>query len=109
MNYKIAFYSQITASFKNGFKRLSCARKLNRKSNSKAPALRCIIISEIIIRAKGLVRHVEGHICVCGYKMCPHTQRTRKQSVFKRTIGNLRSYDGNCNENVTLKLNFALS
>ena len=24
-------------------------------------------------------------------------------------IGNLRSYDGNCNENVTLKLNFALS
>ena len=25
------------------------------------------------------------------------------------TLGNLRSYDGNCNENVTLKLNFALS
>ena len=25
------------------------------------------------------------------------------------TIGNLRSYDGNCNENVTLKLNFAVS
>ena len=24
-------------------------------------------------------------------------------------VGNLRSYDGNCNENVTLKLNFALS
>ena len=24
-------------------------------------------------------------------------------------IGNLRSYDGNCNENVTLKLSFALS
>ena len=24
-------------------------------------------------------------------------------------IGNLGSYDGNCNENVTLKLNFALS
>ena len=24
-------------------------------------------------------------------------------------LGNLRSYDGNCNENVTLKLNFALS
>ena len=23
-------------------------------------------------------------------------------------IGSLRSYDGNCNENVTLKLNFAL-
>ena len=24
-------------------------------------------------------------------------------------LGNLRSYDGNCNENITLKLNFALS
>ena len=24
-------------------------------------------------------------------------------------VGNLRSYDGNCNENVTLKLKFALS
>ena len=24
-------------------------------------------------------------------------------------VGSLRSYDGNCNENVTLKLNFALS
>ena len=24
-------------------------------------------------------------------------------------LGNLRSYDGNCNENATLKLNFALS
>ena len=26
-----------------------------------------------------------------------------------RATGSLRSYDGNCNENVTLKLNFALS
>ena len=26
-----------------------------------------------------------------------------------KTLGNLRSYDGNFNENVTLKLNFALS
>ena len=26
-----------------------------------------------------------------------------------KTVGNLRSYDGNCKENVTLKLNFALS
>jgi len=25
------------------------------------------------------------------------------------TLGSLRSYDGNCKENVTLKLNFALS
>jgi len=25
------------------------------------------------------------------------------------TIGSLRSYDGNCKENVSLKLNFALS
>ena len=24
-------------------------------------------------------------------------------------VGSLRSYDGNCNENVSLKLNFALS
>jgi len=30
-----------------------------------------------------LLRHVEGHICVCGYKMCPHTRRTHKQSVFE--------------------------
>ena len=26
-----------------------------------------------------------------------------------KVVGNLRSYDGNCNENVTLKLNFTLS
>ena len=29
--------------------------------------------------------------------------------VMMMTIGSLRSYDGNCNENVTLKLNFTLS
>ena len=29
--------------------------------------------------------------------------------VFFVIIGSLRSYDGNCKENVTLKLNFALS
>ena len=30
-------------------------------------------------------------------------------TVAWQIIGNLRSYDGNCNENATLKLNFALS
>ena len=30
-------------------------------------------------------------------------------SVLLQVIGSLRSYDGNCNENVTLKMNFALS
>ena len=83
MNNKIALYSQITASFQNGFKCLFRTRRLNRKSNSKAPALRCIIISELIVRAKWLIRHVEGHICVCGYKMCPHTRPTHKQSAFE--------------------------
>ena len=29
--------------------------------------------------------------------------------VATYSIGSLRSYDGNCNENVTLKFNFALS
>ena len=29
--------------------------------------------------------------------------------VSKLILGNLRSYDGDCNENVTIKLNFALS
>ena len=28
--------------------------------------------------------------------------------LWTELIGNLRSYDGNCNENVTLKYNFAL-
>ena len=30
-------------------------------------------------------------------------------NFFTSLLGNLRSYDGNCNEIVTLKLNFALS
>ena len=30
-------------------------------------------------------------------------------SLFRRPVGSLRSYDGNCKENVWLKLNFALS
>ena len=29
--------------------------------------------------------------------------------VVNVVLGSLRSYDGNCDENVTLKLNFALS
>ena len=36
--------------------------------------------------------------------------RCRRRCVCVNSLlGNLRSYDGNCNENVTLKLNFALS
>ena len=38
--------------------------------------------------------------------------RIRVKRVAARpdlVLGNLRSYDGNCNENATLKLNFALS
>ena len=31
------------------------------------------------------------------------------RNLSRASIGNLRSYDGNCNENVTLKLNFRLS
>ena len=31
------------------------------------------------------------------------------QNINSRPLGSLRSYDGNCNENVTLKLKFALS
>ena len=33
----------------------------------------------------------------------------RSAVEVNRKLGNLRSYDGNCYENVTLKLNFALS
>ena len=33
----------------------------------------------------------------------------RRNFQHRKIIGNLRSYDGNCKENVTLKLNFALS
>ena len=32
-----------------------------------------------------------------------------KSIYFFKSIGSLRSYDGNCKENVSLKLNFALS
>ena len=32
-----------------------------------------------------------------------------RHPVQELTLGSLRSYDGNCKENVTLKLNFALS
>ena len=31
------------------------------------------------------------------------------KAPYSLKIGNLKSYDGNCNESVTLKLNFALS
>ena len=30
-------------------------------------------------------------------------------NVAQYSLGNLRRYDGNCNENITSKLNFALS
>ena len=33
----------------------------------------------------------------------------RRRGCLSSLIGSLRSYDGNCKENVTLKLNFALS
>ena len=35
--------------------------------------------------------------------------KERSETVVVTPIENLRSYQGNCNENVTLKLNFALS
>ena len=36
-------------------------------------------------------------------------RRTGFFAALVGILGNLRRYDGNCNENVTLKLNFALS
>ena len=32
-----------------------------------------------------------------------------QKGCFETVLGSLRSYDGNCKENVSLKLNFALS
>ena len=78
MNNKIAFYSQINASFQNGFKCLFRKRRLNRKSNSKAPALRCIIISELIVPAKWLVCHVEGYMCAGTKCVLLHDPLTSK-------------------------------
>ena len=50
---------------------------------------------------------------VCGFFNVPHWSyedgRYLRDGGLRLIVGSLRSYDGNCNENVTSKLNFALS
>ena len=47
-----------------------------------------------------------GSVTLC-YLMI--TGRVMLRNLPRSSIGSLRNYDGNCNENVTLKLNFAVS
>ena len=45
----------------------------------------------------------------CKKDLVSHIRLKRVVARPDLVLGNLRSYDGNCNENATLKLNFALS